>query len=369
MIKENNFNINYNYLNIQKYINITFNNKIYKKIRIGIYTFGLTNAGLQRSTALIVDHFFKIKIFEIYLFTINNKEDNEYLIPKNIKRIVIKNNNINYLIREFSKAKIDILIYQFPFYEQIKKLNNLKNIKVIFYLHQCFLYWIYSDYFIFKKLYKVYQNLKYIICLVPFENDYLFQKWGIKSILMDNFITYEYNSIIPSDLSSKNIIMIGRANDRLKRFELGIQAMVYIMKEVPSCEMKIITDLKDTNYLQILIKNLNLERNIKFIGFTSIVELYFKNTSLHIFPSISECFPMVLCETKIYGIPNILIGIDYVNMAKKGTVILYDDSPKSIAKEAIKILKNENYRRKLGKEARNSMKKFKNKLLLIKKVG
>ena len=163
--------------------------------------------------------------------------------------------------------------------------------------------------------------------------------------------------------------MIGRANDRLKRFELGIQAMVYIMKEVPSCEMKIITDLKDTNYLQILIKNLNLERNIKFIGFTSIVELYFKNTSLHIFPSISECFPMVLCETKIYGIPNILIGIDYVNMAKKGTVILYDDSPKSIAKEAIKILKNENYRRKLGKEARNSMKKFKNKLLLIKKVG
>ena len=162
--------------------------------------------------------------------------------------------------------------------------------------------------------------------------------------------------------------MIGRANDRLKRFELGIQAMVYIMKEVPRCEMKIITDLKDINYLKILIKNLNLERNIKFIGFTPIVELYFKNSSLHIFPSISECFPMVLCETKIYGIPNILIGIDYVNMAKNGTVILYDDSPKSVSKEAIKILENENYRRKLGKEARNSMKKFKNKLLLKKWV-
>jgi hypothetical protein len=73
---------------------------------------------------------------------------------------------------------------------------------------------------------------------------------------------------------------------------------------------------------------------------------------------------MVLCETKIYGIPNILIGLDYVKMAKGGTIILYDDSPESISRESINILKNINYRKKLGKEARKSMKQFKNELLL-----
>jgi predicted DNA-binding protein (UPF0278 family) len=40
----------------------------------------------------------------------------------------------------------------------------------------------------------------------------------------------------------------------------------------------------------------------------------------------------------------------------------------SIAKEAIKILKDDKYRNKLGKEARKSMKKFNNELLVKKWV-
>ena len=153
--------------------------------------------------------------------------------------------------------------------------------------------------------------------------------------------------------------MIGRASDKLKRFDLGIMSMKYIIQEIPDCELKIITDLLDIDYLQNLTQKLNLGKYINFIGFTSTPEIYFKNSSLHLFPSISECFPMVLCETKIYGIPNILIGFDYVKMAKGGTIILYDDSP-----ESINILRNVYYRKKLGKEARKSMKKFKNELLL-----
>ena len=355
--------LNAEYKKIQKRLNLTFNKKIKKKIKIGIYSLGLSNAGMQRSTSLMINNFYNIKIFDLYLFTINDKEENEYIIPKDIKRIVVKNYDINILIKLIKKKMIDILIYQFPIYEQMKILNNLKKIKIIFYIHQCFLYWFYKDYILFKFLYKVYQNLKYIVSLVPFENDYLFKKWGIRSILMDNFITYQYNFVIPSDLSSKTILMLGRANDILKRFDLGIKAMKYILKEIPECEMKIISEIKDINNLNILIKNLNLKKIIKFVGYSATPEIYYKNSSLHIFPSISECFPMVLCETKIYGIPNILVGIDYVSISKGGTIIIFDDSPLSIAKEAIAILKNEKYKRKLSKEAKRSMKKFRNELL------
>ena len=42
-------------------------------------------------------------------------------------------------------------------------------------------------------------------------------------------------------------------------------------------------------------------------------------------------------------------------MINGGTIIIYDDSPKTIANEAINILKNKNYRRKLGKEAKKSI--------------
>ena len=103
---------------------------------------------------------------------------------------------------------------------------------------------------------------------------------------MNNFITYKYNSIIPSDLSSKIILMIGRGNDKKKRFNIGIQSMEYIIQEIYDCELKIISSFIRIEKLQNLVKNLNLENNIQFAGYTSIPEIYFKNASLNIFPSI-----------------------------------------------------------------------------------
>ena len=186
---------------------------------------------------------------------------------------------------------------------------------------------------------------------------------------MNNFISFEYNYVIPSDLSSQTILMIGRGNDNLKRFDLGVEAMKYIAKELPECEMKIISDTYLMEYLEKIVNLLNLENNVNFVGYSSIPEIYYKNASLHLFPSISESFGLILSETKIFGIPNILVGLDYISLAKGGTVIIYDDNSKSIAKEAIKILKDENYRKKLGREARKSMKKFKNELIIYYKIG
>ena len=147
----------------------------------------------------------------------------------------------------------------------------------------------------------------------------MFKKWGINSIFQNNFISYDYDSIIPSDLSSKTILMIGRGDDIIKRFDLGIVSMQFIIKEIPESEMIIISDIKVMENHKDLVQNLNLVKNIKFIGYTSNPEIYFKNASLHILPSICESFGLSISETKTYGIPNILTGLDYISIAKGGT--------------------------------------------------
>ena len=45
---------------------------------------------------------------------------------------------------------------------------------------------------------------------------------------MNNFVTFDYEIIIQSDLSTKTILMLGKANDLFKRFNLGIHSMEYI---------------------------------------------------------------------------------------------------------------------------------------------
>lgn len=183
---------------------------------------------------------------------------------------------------------------------------------------------------------------------------------------MNNFITYEYNNIIPSDLSSKAILMIGRGKDKLKRYNLGVEAMEYIKIEIPDCEMKIVSNISQIDYIKKLVENINLDRNIYFIGYSSNPEIYFKNFSLHIFPTISESFGLVLSEAKLYGIPNILLGLDYVLISKGGIINIYDDTAESISEEAIKVLKNTKYKKKLGNDARKSMKQFNNHQLYLK---
>ena len=130
--------------------------------------------------------------------------------------------------------------------------------------------------------------------------------------------------------------------------------------------MKLISNKDGLDNIMNIISKLKLQNNVEFEGYIRKPELYFSNASLHIFPSICEAFPMVLAETKIFGIPNIMIGLDYLSMAKGGTIIIYDDEPYSIAKEAIKILNNKKYRIKLGKEARDSIKNFNNIITLNK---
>jgi hypothetical protein len=349
--------INYYTYNIDNF----YKNSLNIKINIGIVSKSIKNGGIERAAALILYYFNKVKIFKLFLFTLFGKQDNEYFIDNNIERITFKNNLIGLIVQK----KIDILIYQLYNYKEINELNKIKNLKVVLINNSCFLFWIYSNgFYYFKTYYEAYKNSQYTISLVPFENDYLFKKWGINSILIKNFIQYEYYDIVPSDLSSDIILMIGRGDDKFKRFDLGIKAMKFIVNDIPQSEMKLISNLNGLFFLKKLIKDLNIEKNIKFVGYTSNPSIYFKNASIHLFPTVCESFGNVLTETKIFGIPNILVGLDYVAASKGGTAIIYDDSPLSIAKVAIKILKNKKYKKKLGLAARNSMKKFNNILIL-----
>lgn len=181
---------------------------------------------------------------------------------------------------------------------------------------------------------------------------------------MENYITHEFDYILSSDLSTKTILLIGRGSAKKKRFHIGIEALEYIIKEIPNCVLIIISKIDGLGKLQKLMHNLDLENNIRFSGYASSPDIYFRNASLNIIPSISEAFPMVLSETKIYGIPNIILGLDYIFNAKGGTIIIYDDQPESLASEAIKIIEKREYRKHLGKESRKSMKKFNNDFVL-----
>ena len=63
------------------------------------------NGGRARITSILINHFYKLKIFKIYLFTRRLKEINEYFIPKNI------NQHFSIISCHLSITKIYYIIY------------------------------------------------------------------------------------------------------------------------------------------------------------------------------------------------------------------------------------------------------------------
>ena len=333
-------------------------------IKVAFYCISFKYGGVERVTSILLNYLSKEKKFNLILITKKEIQEEEYTIPNNIKRISLSDKKIN-LIYAVKKENIDILIYNIYKKKEMYKLNRLKKTKVIYYNHSSYFLWIFKHIYNFdNSIYKIYKNCKYILSLIPLENDYLFKKWGINSIFINNPSTYEYDSIIPSNLLNNNIIMIGRGDDKSKRFTFGIRAMKFIIKEILDSKMNILSN--NDKILDELIQSLELKNFVSIVGYQKNPEHYLRNSSLHIFPSICDTYPMVLSETKIFGIPTILCGLDYLALAKKGTIIIHDNDPYILAKESIKILKDKNYRKKLGFKARQSMQKIKNKFIIKK---
>ena len=341
-----------------------------KKIKLGTMVYRFKNGGVEKITSLLLQELSKINMFSLYLIT-GKKENQEYIIPSSAKRLsLFKDNklNKNLLIFEINKYKLDLLIYNSYEFDIMKLLKNL-GIKIIVVNHSSFLFWLYAkEFIIFRYLFEYYKSFDLVICLIPNEGKYLYKKWGITNIItMNNLLPTNVKENEISDLSLMNIIMVGRGDDNLKNFQLGIKAMKYISKILKNAKL-IIVSSGDLIKLVNLTKELDIEKNVLFTGYSNNPGLYFKKSSVHLFTSYVEAFPNVLSESKLYGVPTILIGLEYLSMIKGGTVIA-DDNPISIANETIKILTNEKYRKKLGKEARDSLNQFSNEITLQKWIN
>ena len=105
-----------------------YNNSLNKKINIGLVANSIKNGGIEKASSLICYYFSKVKIFKLFLFTLNKKEKDEYFIDEKIERKIVKNQNLIKLIKQ---ASIDILLYQLYDYKTIKELNKIIILKVL----------------------------------------------------------------------------------------------------------------------------------------------------------------------------------------------------------------------------------------------
>ena len=317
-------------------------NKEIEKNKLTIYALHLNYGGVEKNVCMkanILSEIYNVEIITLYKlnekpqFELNNNVKVTYLtnnIKPNKKEFISalhKKNIINILKEGIYATKVlylkstlltksmtncnsEIIIStRVDFTEKLLKNNEYDNIKIA----EEHIYHNNNTRYL-NKLYKILKSIDYLMPSSKYLTSYykdIFNDYSYK--IITNNMPIETNNKI-STLKNKNIISVGRL-DKVKGYNDLIKLFIKLNNK--DWTLNIVGDGPEYNNLYNLIKQNNMENNIKLLGFKTPKELneLYKDSSIYIMTSLEESFGLVLIEAASHGLP--IIAYDSALGAKE----------------------------------------------------
>ena len=337
--------------------NIT-NNSTKKKIGLAFLYSTLYSNGIARFITLTANYLMKTGNYDICFIT-KKPYSKEYKYNSNIKRFIAFDNYT--LIRNITKHEnIDIFILQNVISRSAVKFYHSLGKKVIGMFHGVYMSAMAMDHL---NSFKNWIDFDYFDSYVFIAADdyYFYKKLGFKNeIYIPNLNAFEPSETKSSNLTYNNIIMLGRQNDPIKGAKYAVKSMSYVIKEVPDAKLILVTSDSRVQFLRDLIKELNLTNNVFIHSHTYNISSYFWNSSIHMYTSLSEAYPMAMIEGKAHGLPILAFDVPYSPPYQEGIIPVTPLDVEELAKKTILLLKDYNYRKRIGEKAKESLNKYSN---------
>ncbi len=127
-----------------------------------------------------------------------------------------------------------------------------------------------------------------------------------------------------------------------------------VLKELPQAKLIVMGEGISAGDVKAYMRNNALEQNIEFLGYVGgqCKYGYIKSSKICIFPSYYESFGIVALEAMACAVPVLAYDLPvFREIYTKGMVRLPVGDIKEMAKKAIELIKDEDKRRLIGKEA------------------
>ena len=323
-----------------------------KKVKIALVNQHIYLNGIARFLIVLGELLSKTGKYEVYLVNEVESKEFDFKYYKKIKRHIIPKELQS--LKDFDdEYDIDIYITNNDLSDIIDIYHSFGK-KVIGIFHGVFISCVFQNETLVYRSFQLYPKLDAFVHIIA-DDYWVYKKLGFNNtIYIPNVYTFESKNTPSSPLTYKNILMVGRVDDIIKGAQYGLYAMSEIVKEVPDARLTII-GIEPPQYLKDLIKQLKIENNVHYPGFSTNITEFYLNTSVLLVTSLSESYPMVMNEGKAHGLPIVAFNVDYSPCYQSGVIKVEMFDYVAMAKETIKLLKNYNYRKKKGEEAKMSL--------------
>jgi GalNAc-alpha-(1->4)-GalNAc-alpha-(1->3)-diNAcBac-PP-undecaprenol alpha-1,4-N-acetyl-D-galactosaminyltransferase len=143
--------------------------------------------------------------------------------------------------------------------------------------------------------------------------------------------------------------------------EILIRTMALISKEHQNWKLEMAGTGPLLERMKILVKELNLESKVIFLGNVNNIAKLYENASILILPSLIEGFPNTLIEAMSFGLPCICFNdIPHEDIITDQTdgFVLEQRSPEILANSIEQLILNPKLRVQIGAKARKSVQRF-----------
>lgn len=164
--------------------------------------------------------------------------------------------------------------------------------------------------------------------------------------------------------SQRTIITVGRIDEFQKQTHILIQAFSLLANTYPDWQVDIWGGVKKKSYYEKLIQFIkvhHLEKKINFRGTTHNIQAKLQEADIFAFPSAFEGFGLSLAEAMATGLPS--VGFRSADAVKDLIIdgrngILCEDGAPAFAKGLERLMKDQDLRVKLGRQAVEDMKPY-----------
>lgn len=333
---------------------------------IGIYYHRMGKGGVQRVISLLLPLYLEMG-YQVVLLTDEFEPENEYEIPKQVKRIVLTSAlTIPYtdygirakeIVAAIEDNAIDVMLYQASecrtlVYDML--LVKGMGLPFCVSVHGLFAAELLNSNALICEKIKSFKLIDRLVVLSETEKTF-WEIFGIPATYIPNPI----QEIEGKRKSEEYILWLARLESVTKQHMDAVNIMNKVVKKHPEAKMKIVGNEVTHDARKNMLKRivaLKLEDNIEVCDYTTNVEAFYEKAKIFLITSATESFSMTVVESKGYGIPLVTYEMPYLETLKdkKGYISVPQNDLEGAAKAIIQLLEEEELRKKLGREARES---------------
>lgn len=335
-----------------------------KKVRaIATYSHKAYDGGTERVVAELMNIWVGMGL-KVIFFSEEPGNPMDYPYPKSVKRIIIPKNDMGKRLSALQthciSEKVDLFVnhdWTNPNSLWICMLMKMLHICYVQYCHGHFA-WCFKD-----GKDALFQPGNFALCdlvlAISETNARFYQLYGCNTYLVENPIPHDLIDKTDGLTYSKSsrILLVGRLSYEKYPLE-ALEIFKIVYQSYPEALLDIVGDGDLRQDVLDYVKLNGLEHNVVFHGAKTAdeLDLFYRNAAFVLVTSKMEGYPMIVLEAKAYGLPIVMYELPYLSLVQDGRGILASKPGdfSAMADNMLKILRDDQYRIMLGKQARES---------------